>query len=230
MGLWGKMPDVMIAKCAEAQALRSAFPNDLSGLYAGEEMQQAGDVSATQEPKAAPVVPAEVVEEIDPDTDPEELAKWTVGITKAGQRLTELEARDQAAAILKKYPGWKASVRVAQDAYNALVKLGAGIKAERATARREEASQEQEAPITGETLITDTQRKTLMGHLTRLGIPNTSEARTAFYTWFASSIPAGTRTNQLTEEDAGGLIDTLSSFDKDAADATGAEFRKEMKL
>lgn len=41
MPMWRRMPANQLEKCAEAKALRRAFPNDLGGIYTAEEMEQA---------------------------------------------------------------------------------------------------------------------------------------------------------------------------------------------
>lgn len=70
--MWAAMSDVMVAKCAEALALRKAFPQELSGLYTSDEMDQASapaesDVKPLEKPKSQ-LKPAQITPPVDPET------------------------------------------------------------------------------------------------------------------------------------------------------------------
>lgn len=77
--MWAKMGALMLSKCAEALALRKAFPQELSGIYTAEEMQQADNQGQPVE-VAQQIAPAPVT-----DGDKEVQKAWKVWRAKANK-------------------------------------------------------------------------------------------------------------------------------------------------
>ena len=71
-GQWAKKPATMIRKVALTQALREAFPEDLGGLYAPEEMGDAAATIDADPQQVAPIVIDEQQQPPQPIAEPQE--------------------------------------------------------------------------------------------------------------------------------------------------------------
>lgn len=119
--MWREKPRLMIAKCAEAQAFRRAFPRDTSGLYIPEEMPPVEpEIKALTEASVPPPVPTlapntEATEESNPaepvpsnDPEPEAQPTPAAPVVQA-RKLPIQDVAGPVATVLTLNTSWYAS-------------------------------------------------------------------------------------------------------------------------
>jgi phage recombination protein Bet len=107
--MWKKMEHTMLGKCAEALALRKAFPEFLGGLHTSDELEQA-DSEGTLVPRPDVRVPAPAV----------------VTAKDLMDRIAEAEDDGALHAVLRSAPSWP---RVRANAWRRLIERAEDVEA-----------------------------------------------------------------------------------------------------
>lgn len=99
--MWSSMPDLMLSKVAESQALRRAFPHDLSGIYSPEEM------GSTEVVEADVVASDDLLGTLTTLAEPALLHEWAQSVARlpAGESRPLWEAFRTRCAELNLDPG-----------------------------------------------------------------------------------------------------------------------------
>lgn len=212
--MWASRPKGQLSKCAESLALRKAFPAELSGVYSDVEMEQADN--------PAPLVQVEQQVKSEPDA---RLAAWQKKAQEMSDRVLSklhIDHNVPLQALWDKHP-WQTSVEGCEALYADLVAYGKKhVKKEKPAPAADVVDAEFHPETEGK--ITAGQRKALMAYLSRGGLPDKSELRSGFYNHAAPEIQPGTRTNDLTAEQASELIEFLSGMETDELTGFVEEF------